>query len=78
MHFPVPIVSLFRASEMKMINFDLNPSGEPDSWFDFWHMHVDWKGQGNRSWKARKSYLNELVRLFHELKNELKHYPKDY
>ncbi|MBD0296597.1 MAG: hypothetical protein ICV84_15595 [Flavisolibacter sp.] len=57
---------------------DLDFNGGPNSWFDFWHTHVDWKGHGNDSWEARLPYLNELVRLFNELKSELKQYPKEY
>ncbi len=60
-----------------MTDLDLNLSG-PNSWFDFWHTHVDWKGHGNNSWEARLPYLKELVRVFNELKSKLKQYPKDY
>ena len=66
------------ASETKMTDLDLDFSGGPNSWFDFWHTHVDWQGHGNGSWEARLPYLNELVRVFDELKSELKQYPQKY
>ena len=61
-----------------MTDLDLDFSGGQKSWFDLWHTHVDWKGQGNDSWEARLPYLKELVRVFNELKSKLKQYPKDY
>lgn len=66
------------ASETKMTDLDLDFSGGQNSWFDLWHTHVDWEGQGNRNWKLRQVYLNQLIELFTELKRELKQYPKDY
>ncbi|QHT69561.1 hypothetical protein GXP67_24395 [Rhodocytophaga rosea] len=57
---------------------DLDFSGGDNSWFDLWHTHVDWDGNGNRNWEARLPYLNDLVVKYNKLKIELKHSPKDY
>ncbi|MBR9859588.1 hypothetical protein GYB22_02330 [bacterium] len=57
-------------------NLDL--TGGPDSWFDMWHTHVDWHGDGNKDWQTRKKYLDGLVDLFKELKIRLTNYPKPF
>ena len=36
----------------------------PDTWFDNWHLHFDWKGYGNDSFKRRKPHLDKLFRHF--------------
>ena len=36
----------------------------PESWFDNWHLHFDWKGFGNSSFKKRKPHLDKLFRHF--------------
>ncbi len=36
-----------------MTDLNLDFSGGQNSWFDFWHTHVDWKGKGNDNWKSR-------------------------
>src|SRR5688572_5584973 len=33
-------------------------------WFDNWHMHFDWEGYGNNSFKRRKPHLDKLFRHF--------------
>lgn len=57
---------------------NLDFSGGPKSWFDFWHTHVDWDGKGNKDWKTREKYLNELLKTFNELKVKLQDYPNDF
>lgn len=36
----------------------------PETWFDNWHLHFDWKGYGNHSFKRRKPHLDKLFRHF--------------
>lgn len=60
----------------KELNLDF--SGGPKSWFDLWHTHVDWDGNGNKDWRTRKKYLKKLLETFHQLKLELKTYPHDF
>lgn len=36
----------------------------PETWFDNWHLHFDWKGYGNNSFKKRKPHLDKLFRHF--------------
>jgi hypothetical protein len=35
-----------------------------ESWFDNWHLHFDWRGYGNNSFKRRKPHLDKLIRHF--------------
>jgi hypothetical protein len=56
----------------------LDFSGGPGSWFDLWHTHVDWKGEGNKNWTVREKFLTKLFRLFRQYKTALKSYPNDY
>ena len=35
-----------------------------DTWFDNWHIHFDWQGYGNNSFKKRKPHLDKLFRHF--------------
>ncbi|MCZ8023026.1 MAG: hypothetical protein O9294_14775 [Cytophagales bacterium] len=57
---------------------ELNFTGGEDNWFDMWHAHVDWDGEGNKNWETRKEYVDRLVTLYNELKNGLTSYPKQY
>ncbi|WP_062545336.1 hypothetical protein [Rufibacter tibetensis] len=36
----------------------------PETWLDNWHLHFDWKGYGNDSFKRRKPHLDKLFRHF--------------
>ena len=38
--------------------------GNPETWFDNWHLHFDWRGYGNDSFKRRKPHLDKLFRHF--------------
>lgn len=35
-----------------------------EMWFDNWHLHFDWRGYGNDSFKRRKPHLDKLFRHF--------------
>lgn len=63
---------------MKTPVIQLDFSGGNNSWFDLWHTHVDWKGEGNKNWTKRKKFLGELIQLYNQYKSELKDYPHDY
>ena len=40
---------------------------DESDWFDFWHTHVDWKGDGNQSVEARRLFLQALFRVFEKI-----------
>jgi hypothetical protein len=44
----------------------------PETWFDNWHLHFDWKGYGNDSFKRRKPHLDKLFRHFELLVDKTK------
>ena len=54
---------------------ELDLSGGKDSWFDFWHTHLDWEGEGNNNWNVRESYLTALLKLYGLVCKRLKVYP---
>lgn len=62
----------------KQQQIKLDFSGGPKSWFDLWHTHVDWDGEGNGDWEKRKQFINELLNLYEEYKIKLKEYPLDF
>jgi hypothetical protein len=51
---------------------------DPNTWFDNWHLHLDWKGFGNKSFKRRKPHLDRLFRHFDLLQEETKQLKKDF
>ncbi|MFZ6663047.1 hypothetical protein [Peijinzhouia sedimentorum] len=51
---------------------------DPKAWFDNWHLHFDWKGFGNNSFKRRKPHLDKLFRHFDLLEEETKKLEKDF
>lgn len=53
--------------KMKWLDFE-----DPNSWFDNWHLHFDWKGFGNNSFKRRKPHLDKLFRHFNILEEKTK------
>ena len=55
--------------------FDLD---DPNAWFDNWHLHFDWKGLGNGSFRKRKPHLDKLFRHFEILLEETKKLKKDF
>lgn len=56
----------------------LDFSGGSNSWFDGWHTHVDWEGEGNQDWESRKKFIDELVDFYYELQAKLRDYPNPY
>ena len=63
---------------MNTITKKLDFSGGKNSWFDFWHTHIDWNSDGNKSWNLRKEFLDKLLTEFENVKSELKKYPNEY
>ncbi|MFI5141372.1 MAG: hypothetical protein ACHQII_03350 [Bacteroidia bacterium] len=47
-------------------------------WFDNWHLHFDWKGFGNNSFKRRKPHLDKLFRHFDLLAEKTKLLKTDF
>ncbi len=50
----------------------------PDTWLDNWHIHFDWNGYGNNSFKSRKPHLDKLFRHFQILSDKTKDLKKDF
>lgn len=50
----------------------------PETWFDNWHIHFDWKGYGNDSFKRRKPHLDKLFRHFELLVDKTKKLTIDF
>ena len=63
--------------EISFLN-EFNFSGDDNSWFDFYHIHIDDTGLGNKSWKSRKQHLDGLFSMAEKVENKLKNYPKDF
>ena len=51
---------------------------DPEIQLDNWHLHFDWKGFGNNSFKRRKTHLDKLIRHFEILEDETKKLQKDF
>ena len=43
---------------------------QPDSWWNLWHYHADWRGWGNRGWRYRLEHLRALCRVFQTISGE--------
>jgi len=50
----------------------------PDTWFDNWHVHFDWHGYGNDSFRRRKPHLDKLFRHFDLLVDSTKTLKTDF
>lgn len=62
--------------EQNLDAYDLDFSD--DSWFDFWHTHLDYDGYGNRSLKIRKIHIKSLFILTNNLNEKLKEWGHPY
>ena len=51
---------------------------KPDTWFDNWHIHFDWHGYGNNSFRRRKPHLDKLFRHFDLLVDSTKKLKTDF
>ncbi|MEO8235497.1 MAG: hypothetical protein ABI549_08800 [Flavobacterium sp.] len=50
----------------------------PETWFDNWHLHFDWNGYGNNSFKRRKPHLDKFFRHFELLIDKTKMLKNDF
>ena len=62
--------------EQQLIAHQLDFSS--DSWFDFWHVHLDFDGRGNDSRKIRAAHVRALLHLMDELDTALKTWGQPY
>ncbi|WP_339147156.1 MULTISPECIES: hypothetical protein [unclassified Sutcliffiella] len=54
--------------QVNSVQLDLNN----ESWFDFYHIHLDWYGVGNESVKIRREHIKAYLALYERLLNQLK------
>jgi hypothetical protein len=52
--------------------------GNPNTWFDRWHYHLDWCGYGNSSFNRRRPHLDKLFRHFDILVNKTKNLKSNF
>lgn len=52
--------------------------GGPDDWYDFWHYHFDWRGQGNKSGRERNEHLRATFTAFEKALEQLKNYKEPH
>ncbi len=52
----------YRELEQKVAEFEIS-----EQWYDFWHQHLDWAGDGNRSWADRERHLSAEFSLLRRL-----------
>ena len=50
----------------------------PESWFDFWHTHVDWNGIGNESAEMRQVALKALFQKQKAILKAMELFPKEF
>lgn len=68
----------FRQLEAKQYSEAHNLDFSPDSWFDFWHVHLDFHGYGNDHLKVRKAHIRALFHLMNELDATLQTWGQPY
>lgn len=51
---------------------------DQNTWLDNWHIHFDWYGYGNNSFKRRKPHLDKLFRHFDLLSVKTKQLKADF
>jgi hypothetical protein len=59
--------------KMTWLDFD-----NSETWLDNWHLHFDWKGYGDNSFKRRKPHLDKLFRHFDLLINKTKNLKNEF
>jgi hypothetical protein len=55
----------FRGVAKRAAAFSIAPG--PDSWWDLWHYHADWRGWGNLRWLYRRAHLRALATVFNAI-----------
>jgi hypothetical protein len=68
--------NLERQNEFNKINWlNLQDTG---TWHENWHVHFDWRGYGDNSFKRRKPHLDKLFRHFQFLAKETESLKSDF
>jgi len=49
-----------------------------ETWFDSYHIHLDWNGVGNESSKIRREHIKAYLTLYERVLNQLKMFEKPY
>ncbi|MBU8785510.1 MULTISPECIES: hypothetical protein [Bacillus] len=66
----------FRNLWEEVNSYDLKLDHE--SWFDFWHIHLDFFGFGNNSKKIRREHIKAHVALYNRLLQQLEAFDMPY
>jgi hypothetical protein len=45
-------------------------------WYDLWHTHLDWRGEGNHEWGGRRAFLRDLFGLFDQIELRVRGWSK--
>jgi len=53
--------------------YQLNPT-----WYDFWHIHLDWWGQGNRNIEEHRKYIILYLQLMNRFVEQAKAFDKPW
>jgi len=64
--------------KMERIVASLDFDSRRGSWFDMWHTHMDWEGNGNEGFAARRKYLLEAIKSFDTFWSKLGTHPQPY
>lgn len=51
---------------------------EDDSWYDFWHRHLDFSGLGNNSLKIRREHIKAHIFLYSKILQQFESLNKPY
>ena len=49
-----------------------------ESWFDFYHIHLDWYGVGNENIKIRREHIKAYLALYEKVLNQLTGFEEPY
>lgn len=63
----------YRNLAAKAASFKIDLDG-PDDWYDFWHYHFDWRGQGDKSGRERNAHLKAAFTAFEKVLEQLRGY----
>ena len=66
------------ATENDIDKFTWMDFGNPNTLKEDWHLHLDWYGYGNNSFKRRKPHLDKLFRHFDILVDRTKDWNLDF
>jgi len=53
-------------------------TGGKRSWFDLWHTHMDWDGEGNADWLTREKYLLASIAFYKKAAGKMYGYPHPF